>query len=270
MGRKGGGRAAFMKAAQARNLVDSSCDEDIEAKKATGAETIPTESKIDVKSEEVPEFSHGEDETKGQMTQRHKREMKALKDRVKRMGKKGKEEGALLLKEMEERHGEEMKALEEVGCKAVEEITLSLYSADIGEQRKTKAQKRREKMIKEEIEREQRIAEENEAMGESDREAEEKALRAKLVLSSLAIKDIPSDGHCLYRSIGMSKQQSIFFHNLLFDIRPNLFTQLTRYKHFQTKAPRSTKCSALNRMAWIFSSFEKYVPILFDLAEINL
>jgi hypothetical protein len=218
MGRKGGGRAAFMKAAQARNLVDSSCDEDIEAKKATGAETIPTESKIDVKSEEVPGFSHGEDETKGQMTQRHKREMKALKDRVKRMGKKGKEEGALLLKEMEERHGEEMKALEEVGCKAVEEITLSLYSADIGEQRKTKAQKRREKMIKEEIEREQRIAEENEAMGESDREAEEKALRAKLVLSSLAIKDIPSDGHCLYRSIGMSKQQSIFFHNLLFDI----------------------------------------------------
>ena len=204
MGRKGGGRAAFMKAAQTRNLDDSSTDEDTEEKKMTVMEKSPIDSRNDVKSEEVSEISlPSEQETKGQMIQRHKREMKALKDKVKRMGKKGKEEGALLLKQMEERHVKEVKALEETDSKNVEEVTLSLYSTDIGEQRKTKAQKRREKMMKEEMECEQRIAEENEAMGETDREAEEKALEAKLVLSNLVIKDIPSDGHCLYRSIGM-------------------------------------------------------------------
>jgi len=204
MGRKGGGRAAFMKAAQTRNLGDSSSDEDAEEKKVRVTETSRIDSRNDMKSEEVSEISPpSEQETKGQMIQRHKREMKALKDKVKRMGKKGKEEGALLLKQMEERHEKEVKALEQTDSKNVEEVTLSLYSTDIGEQRKTKAQKRREKMMKEEMEREQRIAEENEAMGETDREAEENALEAKLLLSSLVIKDIPSDGHCLYRSIGM-------------------------------------------------------------------
>lgn len=204
MGRKGGGRAAFMKAAQARNLVDSSSDGELEIYEAVETENIHSESEMDEKLK-VSEVSAGEqtNETKGQMTQRHKREMKALKEKVKRMGKKGKEEGVVLLKEMEERHRQELQAPEDARRKTVEEMTISFYSTGMGEQRKTKAQKRREKMMKEEIKREQRIAEENEAMGESEREAEEKALQAKLALSSLAIKDIPSDGHCLYRSIGM-------------------------------------------------------------------
>lgn len=201
MGRKGGGRAAFMKAAQAKNLDGSSSDEEIEEKKDSTCENVLDRSVNPTKLEEDSEvFTPTESETKGQMTQRHKREMKALKDKVKRMGKKGKEEGAKLLKEMEERHEKETKCFEE--GETVEQVTVSLYSTDLGEQRKTKAQKRREKMMNDELERERRIAEENEALGETEREAEEKALEGKLMLSGLMIKDIPSDGHCLYRAIG--------------------------------------------------------------------
>lgn len=211
MGRKGGGRAAFMKAAQMRN-DDASSPEDVERKDIVDGtleslETVGANEGNNVKEDQASEVSpSSEPETKGQMTQRHKREAKALKDKVKRMGKKGKEEGAKLLKDMEERQMQELKALDETSqSSSVEQLTISFYSADIGEQRKTKAQKRREKLAKEELERERRIAEESEAMGESVRESEEKALTEKLALSGLAIKDIPSDGHCLYRSIGMWK-----------------------------------------------------------------
>lgn len=208
MGRKGGGRAAFMKAAQARSR-DAAFTEEERAENAMinleSIESVPMKTRNNAETEETLDVSiPTETETKGQMTQRHKREMKSLKDKVKRLGKKGKEEGATLLKEMEERHEKEMNALDEVSqSNAVEQVTISFYSADVGENRKSKAQKRREKLLKEELEREKRIAEEIEAMGESDREAEEKILQGKLHLSGLAIMDIPSDGHCLYRSIGM-------------------------------------------------------------------
>lgn len=204
MGRKGG---LFMKAAQARNLDGSSPNEEVEETKGSTCDIL-AESGNPTKLEEASEvFTPTESETKGQMTQRHKREMKALKDKVKRMGKKGKEEGAKLLKEMEERHEKETKCFEE--GETVEQVTVSLYSTGLGEQRKTKAQKRREKMMKDELERERRIAEENEAMGETEREAEEKALEGKLMLSGLMIKDIPSDGHCLYRAIGTTVENHL-------------------------------------------------------------
>lgn len=144
------------------------------------------------------------------------REAKAVKDQVKRLGKKGKDEGAKLLKEMEERHARELDALDarlaDVDCAGTTDAAtadmanLSFYgsttSADAaGGNKKSKAQKRREKLEQEELERDRRIAEELEAMGDTEKQLEEEALLAKLSGFGLSMKDIPSDGHCLYRAI---------------------------------------------------------------------
>lgn len=211
MGRKGGGRAAFVKAAMRappRSDVQEEQEIDVLEKEAMskgdkiingGGEIPKTDAQESPDSpEKVPE-----QETKGQMTQRHKREAKALKENVKRMGKKGKEEGAKLMSEMEDRHAAELKNLEvRDTAPTVEEVTISLYSSNVGEPRKTKAQKRREKMMREEQEREERIAVENETRGESEKQVEEAALTELLHSSGLAIHDIVPDGHCLYKSLG--------------------------------------------------------------------
>ena len=140
-----------------------------------------------------------------------------MKDQVKRLGKKGKEEGAKLLKALEERHAEELVAWEEQGERrasgspsaATAAATaalgdLSFYgSANAGGDtgKKSKAQKRRERLEQEALERERRIAEELENMGETEKLLEETALLSKLSSEGLAMKDIPSDGNCLYRAI---------------------------------------------------------------------
>eukprot|EP00889_Picochlorum_renovo_P002615 jgi/Picre1/29645/NNA_005028.t1 len=153
-------------------------------------EKMSTEDKImdvgdEVRKTNAQESLHGAEEvpkqeTKGQMTQRHKREAKALKDKVKRMGKKGKEEGAKLISEMEDRHAAELKNLEI---------------------RETEPTVEEKKLMKEEQEREERIAAENEARGESEKEKEEAALTELLHSSGLVIHDIIPDGHCLYKSL---------------------------------------------------------------------
>jgi OTU domain-containing protein 6 len=232
MGRKGGGRSAFMKKALRPNANERDSDEETEnAEKTDGEEQqtghddaskpVQTEGTSDGKHLETKETSHladdegladeGDDaackmESRGQMVQRHKREAKAVKDKVKRMGKKGKEEGAKLLKEMEERHEKELESLEMGDGESddqVQAVAASLYGTSINSPKKTKAQKKREQRLREEEEREARIAAENEARGESERETEEKALAEILQLENLELKDIPSDGHCLYKSLGM-------------------------------------------------------------------
>ncbi|KAF8065793.1 OTU5 [Scenedesmus sp. PABB004] len=65
----------------------------------------------------------------------------------------------------------------------------------------TKAQKRRDKAAARDAERDARIAAELDALGPSEREEEEKALRALLAPLGLGIKEIRADGHCLYRSL---------------------------------------------------------------------
>lgn len=155
-------------------------------------------------SDDEGEDAANKKESRGQMVQRHKREAKAVKEKVKRMGKKGKEEGTKLLKEMEERHEKELQSLEmgdEESDGQVQAVAATLYGTSISSPKKTKAQKKREQRLKEEEEREARIAAENEARGESEREIEERALSEILQLESLELKDIPSDGHCLYKSL---------------------------------------------------------------------
>ena len=230
MGRKGGGRASFMKTALRPNANERDSDEETENAVKTGEaeqqtghvapKPVQTEGASDRKQLETKENNHLVDdessadedddaaskkESRGQMVQRHKREAKAVKDKVKRMGKKGKEEGAKLLKEMEERHEKELESLDMGDGESdsqVQAVAATLYGTSISSPKKTKAQKKREQRLREEAEREARISAENEARGESERETEEKALAEILQLENLEIKDIPSDGHCLYRSLG--------------------------------------------------------------------
>jgi hypothetical protein len=244
MGRKGGGRSAFMKAAM---RASASGTQDEQESDVLEKEKMSTEDKImdegdEVRKTNAQESLHGAEEvpkqeTKGQMTQRHKREAKALKDKVKRMGKKGKEEGAKLISEMEDRHAAELKNLEIRETEpTVEEVTISLYSSKVGEPRKTKAQKRREKLMKEEQEREERIAAENEARGESEKEKEEAALTELLHSSGLVIHDIIPDGHCLYKSLGMF---SVVFDPDTFrtprGLSRSFFVQRIKYIAYQTE-----------------------------------
>lgn len=222
MGRKGGGRAAFMKKAQRPTDNDGESDGSGEigeeraekVSEGTAADAgqaqpaaAPTMSDGDG-SEDGHGDVHGDgvgsskEETKGQMTQRHKREAKLVKDQIKRLGKAKKAEGQKLLIDMEARHARELQALEgSLGERDVlkEMEDLSFYSN--AEAKKSKGQKRREKLEREEREREQRIAEELEAMGDTAKDLEEAALLAKLSALRLKMKDIPSDGHCLYRAI---------------------------------------------------------------------
>lgn len=68
-------------------------------------------------------------------------------------------------------------------------------------QKKGKAQAKRAKRAAEDAEREARIQAELANLGETERMVEEEKLRRVLVPLGLYIRDIPSDGHCLFRSV---------------------------------------------------------------------
>uniref|UniRef100_UPI0035256292 hypothetical protein n=1 Tax=Salmonella enterica TaxID=28901 RepID=UPI0035256292 len=89
-----------------------------------------------------------------------------------------------------------------------DELTSAMGNASLGGEgeggtgkKLTKAQKRREQRAKEEAEREARIAAELADLGETERMAEERELQLLIEPLGLAVKDIPPDGHCLYRSL---------------------------------------------------------------------
>lgn len=68
-----------------------------------------------------------------------------------------------------------------------------------------------EKLKKQEQERNERIAEENKTTV-SERQIEADIILSKLRPHRLAIKDIPSDGHCMYHAVAdQMKQQSMAF-----------------------------------------------------------
>lgn len=144
-------------------------------------------------------------ETRGQMLQRHKRELKACKDAAKRMGKKRKEEAAKMEEELKKKHEKELIEKEETEAvlDRVEQVVESLANTGVStaENKITKAQKRRQKKMEEEAIREKRIEEERLEMGETDQELEEGQLHAKLEPLGLQVKEIQADGHCMYRSV---------------------------------------------------------------------
>lgn len=223
----GGGRSGFMKAARAKQDDAEEEQQQPEAAKAPEPAPAPAPSKAAafLKDPEPAAASDSDDsdgddeggpETRGKMLQRHKREQKALKDKVKKLGKKGKDEAARLEAEMAARHAAELASIE--GAKertAAEAIAVadSLYSVHLGEggqeggqegghgKKPSKGQRRREQRQREEAEREARIAAELEALGDTDRVIEERELQALLRPLGLGIRPIPPDGHCLYRSL---------------------------------------------------------------------
>ncbi|EFN50896.1 hypothetical protein CHLNCDRAFT_141719 [Chlorella variabilis] len=157
-------------------------------------------------------------ETRGKMLQRHKREQKALKDQMKRLGKEGKDEGAKLEAEMEARHAAELASLAGDREKTVAEavaVADSLYSVHLGDEEQgeqqhkkaSKGQRRREQRQREEQEREARIQAELAELGDTDRVIEQRELKAILRPLGLVIREIPPDGHCLYRSLEDQLQQ---------------------------------------------------------------
>ncbi|CAG9463699.1 unnamed protein product [Pedinophyceae sp. YPF-701] len=218
MGRKGGGRKGFMKAAMAPGgdpepePQEASVQPDeagVEEEKDDGAaaEREPS-AEVDAQSEGEASAAPKK-ETLGQMKQRHKMEAKQLKDQAKKMGKKGKDQVRKLEAEMQERHERELASMEggdDGVAEAIEAIaSTSLYGAGggpDGPKKQSKAMKKREKQHAEAKARDERIINELDTLGETERMAEGRALRDALEPKGLKIHDIPSDGHCLYRSIG--------------------------------------------------------------------
>lgn len=261
MGRKGGGRSGFMKAAHRGGGKDETPPSDsvTQDENSTSSAQVLLQATDDPAHQGVVDEKRGDEarestiqqpedeeqvmnggdvvqtvqnvETRGQMVQRHKREAKALKEKIKRMGKKAKDEAAKLESEMEERHTAELASLDaSESLNQTSHLTalptafyaMTVTSDDgggdgqlddvasteeqngqriLGNKKQSKAQRRREQRAREEAEREARIAAELAELGETEREAEEKELQLLLSPHGLGIKDIPPDGHCLYRSI---------------------------------------------------------------------
>lgn len=138
--------------------------------------------------------------------QRHCRaqELKALKEKYKKLGKKHKDEGAKEEAALEAIHAVQLAALHnrDEQREAVQHVSDGLYGVALGpgdgaqgtrgggEKKLTKAQRQREKRAQRDAEREARIEAEKAAMPESERLAEERALRNALKPLGLMVHEI--------------------------------------------------------------------------------
>ena len=161
---------------------------------------------------EDPEESAGRDgsdeepagETRGQMQQRHKRELLMLKKQIAKLGKKRKDEANKLEQEIAERHALEVRRFEEraaESARAQEEPAATDAGASDEPRRPSRAQKRREAKAKEEAERDARIALERANLGETEEELEWRELGDKLEPLGFRVKEVAPDGHCMFRSL---------------------------------------------------------------------
>ncbi|CAH0479684.1 unnamed protein product [Peronospora belbahrii] len=165
------------------------------------------------------------DETLGQTKQRHKLELRTLQADVKTFQKKAKKDRMSkkeidiqvenMEKAVKERHDQELKAFETKT--SVSEIS-TMQSDDnaneaVGMTKQTKAQakahRKREARKEQEAERRKRIEEANKTIV-SERQIEADLILAQLARYGLKIKDIPSDGHCMYHAVAdQIKQKSL-------------------------------------------------------------
>ncbi|XP_072459702.1 deubiquitinase OTUD6B isoform X2 [Notamacropus eugenii] len=115
------------------------------------------------------------------------------------------EDVAKLEGELEQRHREELEHLKLTSHAKdkIDSVVVNIASLDIENQqpRISKAQKRREKKAALEKEREERIAEAEIENLSGARHLENQKLARILAARHLEIKQIPSDGHCMYRAI---------------------------------------------------------------------
>ncbi|XP_034016914.1 deubiquitinase OTUD6B [Thalassophryne amazonica] len=119
------------------------------------------------------------------------------------------EEISKLEAELSQKHEEEVRLLRSTDTKEVEEMVNGVETMTLegGEQeelkqpRVSKAQKRRDKKAAQEKERESRIAEAEAQNLLGVRHQESLKLAQILAQQQLQIKDISSDGHCMYRAV---------------------------------------------------------------------
>ncbi|KAG6622541.1 OTU ovarian tumor-like cysteine protease [Phytophthora cinnamomi] len=166
------------------------------------------------------------DETLGQTKQRHKLELRNLQNEVKAFQKKAKKD-RLSKKEVEtqvaamesalkERHEQEIKAFEEEETHDQDDSaapTAAPTAAPAAEatpskqaKAQAKAQRKREAKKQQERERRERIEEANKNTV-SERQIEADMILAQLARHGLKIKDIPSDGHCMYHAVADQMKQ---------------------------------------------------------------
>ncbi|KAK2527894.1 Otud6b [Columba guinea] len=155
------------------------------------------------------------------VVKRHRKEKRELQAKIqgmknavpkndKKRRKQLADEVAKLEAELEQKHKEELKQLKEASpeqnktdsiADGVANLELDGAEQQIQQPRISKAQKRREKKAALEKEREERIAEAEIENLTGARHLESQKLASLLAARHLEIKQIPSDGHCMYRAI---------------------------------------------------------------------
>ncbi|KAG8522046.1 OTU domain-containing protein 6A [Galemys pyrenaicus] len=150
------------------------------------------------------------------MVRRHRREKKELQARIqgmknsvpkndKRRRKQLLLDVARLEAELEQKHQQELEKFQEnfPDNSSLDSVAEDLAKMDLENQppHLTRSQRRRERRAALERERLERIAEAEMEHLASFRHEEEKKLAAILGAKNLQMKDIPADGHCMYRAI---------------------------------------------------------------------
>uniref|UniRef100_A0A3Q3E7B6 ubiquitinyl hydrolase 1 n=1 Tax=Labrus bergylta TaxID=56723 RepID=A0A3Q3E7B6_9LABR len=145
-----------------------------------------------------------------QLAKQHRKEKKDLQAKIQSMKNAMTDEIAKLEADLNQKHEEELSLLNSTGDTKVNISVLNGVEnlqmddgekEDVTQGRVTKAQKRREKKAAQEKERESRIAEAEVLNLQGVRHQEGLMLAQKLALQQLQIKEISSDGHCMYRAI---------------------------------------------------------------------
>ncbi|KAG3022768.1 hypothetical protein JG687_00005609 [Phytophthora cactorum] len=163
-------------------------------------------------------------ETLGQTRQRHKLELRTLQNDIKAFQKKAKKDRlskkdietqvAAMENAMKERHDAEVKAFEteeeDAETPAAQSDAASTESGSAVHPKRAKAQakaqRKREAKKNQERERRERIEEANKNTV-SERQIEADMILAQLARHGLKIKDIPSDGHCMYHAVADQMKQ---------------------------------------------------------------
>lgn len=160
-------------------------------------------------------------ESEEELMKRHRKEKKDLQAKIQSMKnvipkndrkrrKQLTEDIAKLEAELDYRHEEELKQIQQTMSKQNEEdsaadgiahLEMKNEEANIKQLRVTKAQKRREKKAAQEKERNCRIAEAEVENLSGARHLENQKVEQILLARQLQMKPIPSDGHCMYRAI---------------------------------------------------------------------
>ena len=223
---KGGGRKAFLKGVRHDSDSDAEPSEQNKAqpKQPVAKPNLADAFKHDATQAPPPAPADSGEadgeaagtETRGQMLQRHKRvrvsnkrvpvyrhvgvqylqEIKALKEKYKKLGKKHKDEAVKEEAALEASHAAQLDALTNRDAQrdAVQQVSDGLCGVALGEgareKKLTKAQRQREKRAQRDAEREARIETERAAMPESERRAEERALRNVLKPLGLVVHEI--------------------------------------------------------------------------------